>query len=969
MNRTRSPDQQHETATQEVAEQKKTTAAHQPSQGNAYLQQQIAEQSEASSSTKADPGQNSENGQNPWNNASWVKTEQAQENTTSTEARVDAGAQTPAAPGAGANISEEQSAEAPKDTEMELPGEAGLDEDGGHSSDDPGNGSEAPPPTESAGAPPPPVAPPTEGGAPADNESATAAAPADIGSTSIDLNSIAGPAPTLASAPTTSGGGAVSDFINQNSSKVSIFIDGAASMQAQILAATEVSAASIDAAIARGKNEVDRAIEAARNLADTDLESAHTHVDTEASRARASVESSVLTAQETVQLAHSEAEARLQASASAQVAQIESTYGSWQSRFDAIGPAVGDEATQLGATRAATWRGQKNGESSLLDGPIHDNKMEARAEAAESVGAQYRQSLIDSATERAQAIQDGKARDLDGITATLNSSSTLLQNQLTGSKTGMDGSRKAALARVEQTRLQLHDAIDQQHGGRRVELDALQGSRYEQLDVYGGAQRDAVIEAGAEAADTVSEEATQAGNAMMNTLHEINSATPAQEAPLSTDTLNALDNANDQFDAILGTASAQLQESTNLSEDGVRQSGMDIDSALSTLTNENASGVKTGGQSASQAFGSFQSSATDAYDQVLSAHEDSLGQGLNASKEGFGEVSEGIDGQFQEMNQALEQGFGEGAQGLEEGLRASLQDEDRDISKYAEEAAGRVQPRWKSVLKVVLVIAVIVAVCLVAGPLAAGLGAIGLSGLGAAVAAGTILGAAAGATIQMSHNLVDGNAIMDGVGKAAIMGAIGGAFGGLGAGLAAGVSSVAGRIGVEFGLDALGGVLGELAVGNAPTLEGILIGVGIGAGVGVGMRGVSAIQPKIRPDVSGPSSIDIGTPAVRAEAPTPKTTEAPVTTARAEAPTAKTSTETPTPRSEPQTRTKKSVETQTVEFRTQVEAKYGPEGAEAFDRLAAVTRNPKQARDTLRYADSLGYFIPATHMTTIAAQL
>ena len=129
----------------------------------------------------------------------------------------------------------------------------------------------------------------------------------------------------------------------------------------------------------------------------------------------------------------------------------------------------------------------------------------------------------------------------------------------------------------------------------------------------------------------------------------------------------------------------------------------------------------------------------------------------------------------------------------------------------------------------------------------------------------------------MSHNLVDGRAIMDGVGKAAITGAVGGAFGGLGAGVAAGVANMAGRIGIEFGIDAIGGILGELAVGNAPTLEGVLIGAGIGAGVGIGMRGVSSIRPKLSPDVTPSTKLDVSSPTAKSDVATPKMPEGPTT--------------------------------------------------------------------------------------------
>ena len=428
-------------------------------------------------------------------------------------------------------------------------------------------------------------------------------------------------------------------------------------------------------------------------------------------------------------------------------------------------------------------------------------------------------------------------------------------------------------------------------------------------------------------------------------------ATQGQEPPATPGLMNALNEAQDQFNTVQGDATDQLQQSANMSASGIESSRGEIEGALGTLTGESESGLKEGAQTTSRELSDFQTAGSSAFQDVLSAHDQTLQTGLAASQEGFKSVGDGIETRFGEMNQSLESGFTEGAQGLEGGLRDSLKDEDRDISKYAEEAAARVQPRWKKVLKVALIIAVIVAVCIVAGPLAAGLGAIGLSGLGAAVAAGTILGAAAGATIQMSHNMVDGREIMDGVGKAAITGAVGGAFGGLGAGLAAGVANMAGRIGIEFGLDAIGGILGELAVGNAPTLEGVLIGAGIGAGVGLGMRGVSAIRPKLNPDVTPTSKLDVAaTPSAKADVATRKMPEGPTNTVKNQG-TTPTKVDTPQPKA--RSRAKSNGAGDAAEIRTQVEGRFGSDGAEAFDSLVAATRNPKQAEATLRYAQDL----------------
>ncbi|MDJ0703751.1 MAG: hypothetical protein QNJ46_10765, partial [Leptolyngbyaceae cyanobacterium MO_188.B28] len=159
-----------------------------------------------------------------------------------------------------------------------------------------------------------------------------------------------------------------------------------------------------------------------------------------------------------------------------------------------------------------------------------------------------------------------------------------------------------------------------------------------------------------------------------------------------------------------------------------------------------------------------------------------------------------------------------------------------------------------------LVVTVIVVVALVAGPavigaVGAAAGALGASAATAgaigAIVGGAVMGAAAGAVIQMGNNVIDGKELMEGVGKAAIVGAIGGALGGAGgvlgnalgnAGkLGAGMTQAVLKFGIDTALDITGGILGDLSVGNPITLEGILIGAGIGAAVSISTANLSSL--------------------------------------------------------------------------------------------------------------------------------
>jgi hypothetical protein len=102
------------------------------------------------------------------------------------------------------------------------------------------------------------------------------------------------------------------------------------------------------------------------------------------------------------------------------------------------------------------------------------------------------------------------------------------------------------------------------------------------------------------------------------------------------------------------------------------------------------------------------------------------------------------------------------------------------IRKTADENAAAVPPRWKSVVKWVLIIAVVVVVALVIGPFVIGAvgAALGTGAVMTGIIAGAIVGAATSATIQVINNWASNQPLGQGVIKAALIGAIGGAVGG-----------------------------------------------------------------------------------------------------------------------------------------------------------------------------------------------
>ncbi|MFN2285861.1 MAG: hypothetical protein ACK2UQ_15705, partial [Anaerolineae bacterium] len=231
---------------------------------------------------------------------------------------------------------------------------------------------------------------------------------------------------------------------------------------------------------------------------------------------------------------------------------------------------------------------------------------------------------------------------------------------------------------------------------------------------------------------------------------------------------------------------------------------------------------------------------------------------------GFGQAKQGLSDTFTAISTKVKTSLSNGRTELKKALRREgLKNLDKTIQEQADKAAAAVQPRWKKALKVLITIVVVIAV------IALTIVTAGAGGVLGGILIGAALGGLAGATIQVGHNLVDGKKWSDGVGKAFVIGAIGGAFGGIGGALAKGVVNAGLKLALETGIDVIGGIVGDLAVGNPITWQGVLLGAAIGAGVGGGLALGSALKGKIkiRPSIETPS------PSVRpgVETPAPRT--------------------------------------------------------------------------------------------------
>ena len=648
-------------------------------------------------------------------------------------------------------------------------------------------------------------------------------------------------------------------FLNANADKVQTILAVAESVPVRLLAAADAAKAAIDASVEENRSMLAAQIAATRAGAYASADAARAQVTAAHASAVAAITAATLAAQERVTAAHTSALTTLDTREAAQVSRIHALYSEGDRKFRAAGPAAGDAAVARAAERKQTYLSQRNGESDILDGPIHDNRLEASADAAVQVGDGYKKSLIEEANKQADESQKGKQKDLDNVSTQATSARTALEQQLTASRDALSQAETQALAGADQALDGMLQGIDSGLNGVLAALGQQESSQLEALSQFGARQKEAIDRDASTAVASLVDSVNAAAETLNKALADFVAAARTSQPPDTATLQKFLTGAQGQIDSLSAELFDGLEQGMAASEQGVATGGETSVESIGTLGQSGVEQALSGGADFAAAMGALSQQAAQTFSGLQTSHTQTAETGATTAEAGFKAVTEGIQTLFDQINTGLESGFTQASAEFEKGLKGYVKEHiDQAIDEKAKEAADQVQPRWKSVLKILLVIVVVIVVALVVGPAVIGfVGGLAASAIGAGTAAtvigaavgGAIVGAASGAVIQLGNNVIDGKEnLLEGVGKAAIVGAISGAIGGFGGAWAGTLFKGAGAIGQTVGRGAIslvfdtgGGVLGDLAVGNPVTLEGVLVGAAIGIGVSAAASGLSKI--------------------------------------------------------------------------------------------------------------------------------
>lgn len=615
----------------------------------------------------------------------------------------------------------------------------------------------------------------------------------------------------------------------------------------RILAVAETAKASVSAAVEQQRATVTAQITQARAQAQAEAQAAIAQISAQHAPALAAIRAATTTARTQVETAYTTAMSTVAEREGQQVGRVNQLYGDADQAYRGAGTKVGNEAMAAAQQRhndyASHVRNPKQ-DDSFLDGPLTDNQWEARANAALDVGKQYQNSLVEEANKQATQAQNSKPTDLDAVRQTATQSRTELGTQRQAALDSLSAAQEQALQQANDARTHLIETVNQT---LQSTLQSLQQRESTQLQLLTdcGQQRTAAIDQNAHSAIanllTSTHEATSGLNGV---LQKFQAQMQGKAAPNTTVLSAMLANAFGQIDGAISNVEGQINQGIATAEQGMAQGAQQMVVSVTSIGQEAVSAIGEISQGSNTALTQLGQNATQTFNQISDAHTTQVNGTATTTVTGFQQITQRIDTAFAQMNERFEAGYKQRVANLEQALRGALPALQNDIRDYADEAASHVEPRWKTVVKWVLIIAIVVVVAVVVGPLVVGaVGGFLGSTLAGAVIGGAIVGAGTSAAIQVVNNWASNRNLSEGVGQAAIVGAIGGALGGFaGAGIQGLASKYAlgavSKFALQAGADLAINTGTELATTGHVSWESVAMSLAFSAG----LHGLSSIK-------------------------------------------------------------------------------------------------------------------------------
>jgi hypothetical protein len=602
----------------------------------------------------------------------------------------------------------------------------------------------------------------------------------------------------------------LNDFFSYASGQIEQITAMSQEIGAPVQAAADAAKATIQTEVEQQKSQVETRTTEAIAQAEADAETLRGEINAQYDQTISNIKTVSSQAREKVQLEYQSSLERLVGLEATQLTEIDALYQQVNADYKAAGQRVGTKTQALGDEKEQAYRSKVRSpkvDDSFLDGPLTDNRHEARADAARDTTKEFKKSLLKEADSQAAKVQETKLGIIQQVkdlvtqykTALLKHQDTMLKN--------LQSQEAQTLQQAADMKTQLLQSADLSLETTLASLREQQVAQMTLLDNEGMQQLASIDSMAEQGIASLQQAMAQAAADMLAGIQSLQQSVFAVDGQPDIAALGGtLAQTTAQIDQAVTTTQEQVNGQIELMVTGLNEAALASTEALVGIGEQALESINQTAEGFSQTVADLNVTAGEGFARIAETHTNTTNQSVDTAVQGYQATLTKLNAAFSQLNTGLKTKFADSVSKLEEGLMAAVHGQVADvkglvplIEEKAEEAAGKVQPRWKSVLKWVLIIAIIVVAAIVVGPFLVGaLGAVLGSTLGT-IAAGAIVGGLAGAAIQVVNNWYENKDLLDGVGTAFLVGFIGGALGaGIGMALQGPISALAGKVTGEF---------------------------------------------------------------------------------------------------------------------------------------------------------------------------
>ncbi|GAA3031928.1 hypothetical protein Aglo01_39080 [Actinokineospora globicatena] len=665
-------------------------------------------------------------------------------------------------------------------------------------------------------------------------------------------------------------------------------------LTATVTAANAAALTSIDQAVRAQVGDVRAAVRDVRTGLRAQAQQARAQVESDFSASLAAIRAATVEGRGQVQGTSTAASGRAGVLESGQITRLGGRYVQVEGQFRTVAQNAGSLAVREATTRATAYRAHKiNREDSFLDGHLTDNRCDAEAEAAEKVGAAYRDGLGKEADKQVDALRGRRPTDEAAVHHLADDARGSLQGVLGHAFEGLTGAETQSLDNARTARAAVLDTIAETLRTAEVALTRHESSQVAAIQARAEQHKQAVTQAAGTALHALDQAVQTAVDDTDTGLTTLVTELGAAGVPDPVTLDQTLLDTGVQLDTRLAQLADELRAQANQAGQALHTNAQATADTLRQTATAAVTAAQHTGAGSADSLATAKSRGAEGLADLAKGHRQAVDGVRTGHDSAVTTVLGGLSTGFDKLDTAFTDGATRQVDAVREGLTNAVhQDMPAAISTEAAKARAEVQPRWKSVLKWVVIIAIVLVVAIVLGPLvigavtgaAAALGAsAGAAGLIGMVVGGALVGAATSAATTVVDNAFSGRDLTTGLGTAIAVGALGGALGGAASGLLAGpmqgmsqLARYAAQVGVDMvvdtGINAATGNLSWENFGTGLLMSALVNGVtahprvqavqhgmtsrGYGAGFGTATSARTFATKSGGPGSAGPITVD-----------------------------------------------------------------------------------------------------------------